>query len=129
MLKNTVAIVIAGLIIIVTLNLSGSGNKDGYTPTDKNVSVENSKQIVEIKVKGGYSPYISLAKADMPTILRMKTSGSFDCSSAVAIPSIGYRSNLPLSGITDIEIPSQKSGTVLQGRCAMGMYNFQVKFN
>lgn len=94
-----------------------------------NVSVVDGKQIIEIDAKGGYNPRITLAKADVPTILRMKTQGSFDCSSAVAIPALGYRVNLPPSGTTDIPIPVQKSGTTLQGLCAMGMYNFQVLFN
>lgn len=38
------------------------------------------------------------------------------------------RKNLPPSGTTDIEIPPQKAGAVVQGLCAMGMYNFSIKF-
>ena len=106
----------------------GNGNQNS-APSVNNVSVDGDKQIVEIVAKGGYSPKVSLAKADVPTILRMHTQGSFDCSSAVAIPSIGYQANLPPSGVTDVAIPAQKSGTVLQGLCAMGMYHFQVQFN
>lgn len=89
----------------------------------------DGKQIIEISAKGGYSPRITMAKADMPTIIRMSTKGSFDCSSAVSIPSLGYRANLPPTGTTDIEVGVQKSGSILQGLCAMGMYNFQIKFN
>jgi plastocyanin domain-containing protein len=89
----------------------------------------DGKQIIEIDAKGGYNPRVTLVQADVPTILRMKTQGSFDCSSAVTIPSIGYRANLPPSGTTDIEVSAQKAGTTLQGLCSMGMYNFQVRFN
>ncbi len=94
-----------------------------------NVSFVNGKQIISVRARGGYSPRVSLARADMPTVLRMETKGTFDCSSALIIPSIDYRGYLPQAGITEIEISPQKSGTTLKGFCAMGMYSFQVKFN
>jgi plastocyanin domain-containing protein len=93
-----------------------------------NVTVEDGVQIIEIGAKGGYSPRVTLAKADTPTVLRVMTSGTFDCSAALAIPSIGYQKNLPPSGITEIDLPAQKAGTKLQGLCVMGMYNFVVEF-
>lgn len=94
-----------------------------------NVNVVAGKQVVEINAKGGYSPSISTAKADMPTIIKMKTEGTFDCSSSLVIPSIGYQGNLPLSGETDIPVPAQLAGTTLKGLCAMGMYSFQINFS
>ena len=129
--KTAISVIIVGVLIggaVVFSSMSSGGGQTGAQNAN-NVSVADGKQIVEIGAKGGYSPRISTAKADMPTILRMQTNGTFDCSSGVTIPSMGYRKNLPPSGITDIEIPAQKSGTVLQGLCAMGMYNFQVKFD
>lgn len=87
------------------------------------------KQIITIDVKGGYSPQQSSAKAETPTVLRMRTNATFDCSSSLVIPSISYRKMLPASGLTDIEIPAQKAGIVLQGICGMGMYHFAVNFN
>lgn len=129
-MKTAISIVIAAALIGGAIVFAAqSNNKQVAAPNVNNVSVVNGKQIVEIGVKGGYSPKVSVAKADTPTILRMTTKGSFDCSSAVVIPSIGYQANLPPSGVTDIEVPPQKSGTILQGLCAMGMYNFQVQFN
>ncbi len=95
----------------------------------KNVTLEDGQQIVEINAKGGYSPKITSAQADLPTIIRIKTNGTFDCSSAVVIPSLGYRNFLLSTGLTDIPIPAQKSGTKLQGLCLMGMYNFVINFN
>ncbi len=99
------------------------------TRIKENVSLVDGKQIIEIDAKGGYSPEISLAKAGVPTILKINTRGTFDCSSALTIPSIGYSSNLPPSGTTEIEIPAQEVGSTLQGLCGMGMFNFQIKFN
>lgn len=94
-----------------------------------NVTMEDGKQIVAITARGGYSPKMSSAKAGVPTVIRMKTKGAFDCSSSVVIPSIGYQGFLPTSGETNIDVPAQKAGTTLQGMCGMGMYRFQIQFS
>ncbi len=122
MKSTVVSIIFAGVLIMVAMGSSG-GEK-----SVNNVSFTEGKQIVAITAKGGYSPKVSEARADMPTVLRIKTNGTFDCSSALTIPSIGYRENLPPSGTTDIEILPQKSGTIMQGICSMGMYHFVVNF-
>ena len=129
---NTTALSIIGASILIGGAIFLSGSKNGETTSvaqANNVSIIDGKQIVEIGVKGGYSPERSVAKADTPTVLRMKTDGTYDCSGAVTIPSIKYEKNLPASGITDIEIPAQKAGTTLQGLCSMGMQRFEVAFN
>ncbi|MBI3335091.1 MAG: hypothetical protein HY001_01160 [Candidatus Portnoybacteria bacterium] len=129
MKATSISIIVAGLLIGGAILLVSSGKtSEGNTKAD-NVSVVDGKQIIEIGAKGGYAPKVSTARANIPTILRIQTRGTFDCSSALTIPSIGYRANLPPSGITEIEVPAQKSGATLQGLCAMGMYNFKVQFN
>ena len=129
--KTVLAIIIGSVLVGGAILFSGSKNSITTVPSAQadNVSVSDGKQIVAIDAKGGYSPKRSVAKADTPTILRMKTDGTYDCSSAVTIPSIKYEKNLPPSGITDIEIPAQKAGTTLQGLCSMGMQRFEVAFN
>jgi sulfite exporter TauE/SafE len=107
---------------------SGSRYTQPADVISSNVMMEGSKQIVLISVRGGYSPRISTAKAGVPTIFRMRTSGSFDCSSSVAIPNLKIWKNLALSGDTDIEIPAQVAGTRLEAMCSMGMYRFDVNF-
>ncbi len=106
--------------------------KPGPSPTKdlsdgNNVTMVDGKQIIEISAKGGYTPSITTAVSGVPTILRFKTSGTFDCSSSVRIPSMNITKFLPNSGSTDIDLGTQKSGT-LQGSCGMGMYPFQVVF-
>ncbi len=115
-----------GLMILVFNGLGGSGGSD--EAGGNNVSMVDGKQIIEISAKGGYSPRNTVAKAGLPTILRMKTNGTFDCSGALVIPAIQYQENLPMSGTTDIDLPAQTAGKTLQGLCAMGMKNFTVKF-
>lgn len=129
MKATSIFIIVAGLIIGGTILLVNSGKTSESNTQANNVSVVDGKQIIEIGAKGGYAPKISLAKADIPTILRVQTRGTFDCSSALTIPSIGYKASLPPSGVTEIEVPAQNPGATLQGLCAMGMYNFKVQFN
>lgn len=92
-----------------------------------NVSVVDGIQIIEIQAKGGYQPRMSVAKQGLPTVIRFNTSGTFDCSSSVRIPSMNISRILPQSGITDIDIGSPQVAT-LKGTCGMGMYPFEVDF-
>ena len=128
-MKTAIAIVIAGALIAGAIVSAGSRGGKVTAASVANVSVIDGKQIVQIDAKGGYSPKLTSAKAGIPTVLRMKTNGTFDCSASVVIPSLRYRLVLPLSGNTNIEVPAQRSGTTLQGLCAMGMYHFAVQFN
>ena len=129
-MKLTVASIILALIFIGgAIIFARNGAKTDTAVSQNNVSVADGKQIIEIDAKGGYSPSITIAKANIPTVIKVKTQGTFDCSSAIVIQSIGYRANLPPSGETLIEVPPQEAGSTLRGMCAMGMYNFSVKFN
>lgn len=131
-MKNTItAIIISAILIITAIILTGGKDREEQTPKEEiainNVSIVDGKQIIEIRAKGGYTPRKSIAKADIPTILRFNTNGTFDCSSSVRIPSMNISKILPQSGITDIDLASQKTGT-LQGTCGMGMYPFEIEF-
>lgn len=92
-----------------------------------NVSIVDGVQIIEIQAKGGYTPRKSIAKANIPTILKFNTKGTFDCSSSIRIPSLGISKILPQNGSTDIDLGTNKIGT-LQGSCGMGMYPFSIEF-
>lgn len=106
--------------------LSRTNSELPTVPAD-NVKVVNGTQIVEIRAKGGYAPRKSRAKAGIPTVLRFTTSGTFDCSSSVSIPSLKVSRLLEPTGTTDIELGVIQVGTV-QGTCGMGMYPFEVEF-
>lgn len=121
----TISIIIALLLIGGAIVLS-NGRNDQVSNIN-NVSIVDGVQIIEINAKGGYQPRRSTAKAGVPTIIRFETTGTFDCSSSVRIPSMNISKILPQSGSTDIEIGSP-TATVLQGTCGMGMYPFEVDF-
>jgi len=127
------AILIVGVSILGFITFykpSSAGNNATPTTiaTADNVHVENGQQIVEITAKGGYSPQTSLAKSGLPTILRVKTAGTFDCSSSISIPQLSFSTFLNATDSKDIPIPAQKPGSVINGLCGMGMYNFEIKF-
>ena len=128
-MKTALAIIVTALLIGGAIIFTGGPFGTNAQPDGNNVSIVDGKQIVAISAKGGYTPYVSEAKADIPTIFRVETTGTFDCSSSIVIPSLSYRANLKPTGVTDIEIPPQKKNTTLQGLCAMGMYSFSVNFN
>ncbi|MBP6858257.1 MAG: hypothetical protein KBC33_00280 [Candidatus Pacebacteria bacterium] len=106
---------------------SQSGSTTAGTPSRDNVSVVDGVQIIDIKVKGGYEPRSTVAKADIPTVIRFTTSGTFDCSIAVRIPSLGLGENLSMNGALDMPIGTSTPG-ILKGTCSMGMYGFEVDF-
>jgi plastocyanin domain-containing protein len=133
-MKRTILIVLGiAMWTIAAILFFGNSQKTTLAPaamsSQGSVVTTEGKQVIEISAKGGYLPRTIAAKAGTPTVLKMKTSGTFDCSSALVIPSLGYRANLPSSGETLIEVPSQKAGSTLRGVCAMGMYSFEISFS
>jgi len=125
-LPMALSILVAALVIGGAVVFSQKPSDSGQIV--QNVSMEGEKQVIEIDAKGGYSPKLTTAKAGVPTMLRLKTNGTYDCSSAVTIPSIGFRKNLDATGVTEVAISAESAKGAVEGVCAMGMYNFSVKF-
>ena len=98
MQTKTIAIAVIVIAVVVSgFILFSNGNGQPGTQDSGNVSMQDGKQVITIDAKGGYSPKITNAKAGVPTIIKLNTQGTFDCSSAISIPSLGYRNNLPAS--------------------------------
>jgi len=98
------------------------------TAASGTATIVDGIQYVDISAKGGYSPRIVTAKAGMPTVLRVKTSGTFDCSASLVIPKLSYQKFLQPSGTEEISISSEQAQGTMQGLCSMAMYNFQIRF-
>ena len=124
---TTISIIIAVVLIGGAFMLSKGAGGTQSVANANNVSVVDGKQIIEITAKGGYQPRKSIAKSGIPTVIRFETSGTFDCSSSIRIPSLGISKILPQTGSTDIDIGSPTVAT-LKGTCGMGMYPFEVDF-
>lgn len=130
-MKATVIAIVAAILVVggalVYASTRGSQTAEQATPAN-NVTVVDGKQVIDLTAKGGYIPMQSVAKAGIPTVLRVNTKGTFDCSSAIRIPSMGISKNLPQTGTTEIDLGSPQLGT-LQGTCGMGMYPFAIEFS
>src|SRR5487761_2721938 len=72
-------------------------------------TIVDGKQFVDISAKGGYSPRVVVAKAGVPTVLRVTTNGTFDCSASVVIPKLSYQKFLKSSGTEEITIPAEQA--------------------
>lgn len=142
-LSLSIAVLLIGGAIAYTSNTTCVGNSCNIPSSSNNQKddrarpeiiegtrpeIIDGKQIIEISVRGGYSPRKTIAKAGVPTVLRMKTNGTFDCSSSLMIPQLNYRKLLPSSGVENIEIPASEATGVFRGLCSMGMYNFEIDF-
>jgi len=126
-MKTLVLLILAPLLLFIAILIVLRGGS-ASVPNGSNVAMVDGKQIIQIDAKGGYAPRESVASANTPTAIDVRTNGTFDCSTALVLPRLGIKKSLPPSGDTMIDIPPQPAGTTLQGLCAMGMYSFSVKF-
>ena len=126
-MKIFTSVLMVSLLIGFVLVITRGSSTSSIGGNVNNVSIVDGKQIVDLTVRGGYSPQKSVAKAGIPTIVRFYTNGIYDCSSSVRIPSMNLTKNLESSGTTDIDLGISKEG-ILHGSCAMGMYPFEINF-
>lgn len=121
-------IVLALGIGMIFLSQPGDEPNSTENRSAQNIEIKDGVQYVTILARGGYSPKVSNAQANMPTKLLVKTNGTYDCSSSLVIKSIGYQKILSHTGEEIIDLGTPQKGT-LQGLCSMGMYNFAINFN
>lgn len=122
-----IASILVAVLIIGGALLLGKNN-DISSAEIQNVSTESGTQIIALTAKGGFTPQITTAKAETPTVLKIKTNGTYDCSSTVNIPDLGIAKVMEPTGEIEIVIPPQKPGSEIAGTCSMGMYNFSIRF-
>jgi plastocyanin domain-containing protein len=125
--KSILIIIALGLVVAIGIIFMG-GTKSPNGPSVQNTVIRDGIQYITINAKGGYTPNISTAKAGIPTKLIIKTNGTYDCSAALVIRSLGFQKILPQTGETEIDVGIPVAGEPLRGVCGMGMYNFEVQF-
>lgn len=126
--KTIVSIIVVAVFAGGAFMLMRDTSEPQTVVVQNNVSTVNGQQVIKITAKGGYTPRQTIAKANIPTTLKVLTNGTYDCSTVFTIPSMRYRSFLPATGETTIPLPAQPAGSVLKGTCGMGMYNFEISF-
>lgn len=127
-MQSKYILAMAAIILVTGAILIRNENRATTIAAGENVRIVENQQIIALEAKGGFSPTTSIAKAGIPSVLQISTNGTYDCSSAVSIPSLGYRKNLPATGVANVEIPAQEAGTTIDGTCSMGMYSFSISF-
>lgn len=133
LMKTKIALALSGLLLVAILWMAASP-KSSSSPASPGsapgvvAQTVGDKQVIEITVKEGYQPREVTAKAGVPLVLKMKTAGTFDCSTAFSIPKLGIHERFEATGEKNIEIPAQKAGDTLTGVCGMGMFSLVIKF-
>lgn len=126
--KILISFLLTGFFVGMAFTYAG-GDPEGDGNVDAgSVTMVEGVQVVEMQAKGGYFPSSVTLQAGVPTLVRMNSSGTYDCSASLQIPQIDYSVFLPATGVTEIEIPAQAAGTTIQGLCSMGMYGFKLIF-
>lgn len=132
-MKNNIVIItlLIGAFVISAV-IVGMPSNPTTVPTPqaitRNTEIRDGIQYITIDAGGGYSPRRSTAQAGIPTKLIVRTNGTYDCSSSLAIRSLDYEAILPSSGETVIDAGILQPGANLQGVCSMGMYSFSIAF-
>ena len=127
--KKASIIITLGLVVAMAIVFTNGTNTKESGQVVQNTEIRDGIQYVTIDAKGGYSPIKTSAKAGIPTKLVVKTDGTYDCSSSLAIKSLDYQKVLSQTGEEIIDIGIPKAGEPLLGVCGMGMYNFEVDFS
>jgi plastocyanin domain-containing protein len=124
-------VVIGAGILLLPHGGGGRGTSVGAPSTiaeEGRATTQNGMQVVDVTAQGGYSPRTTRAQAGTTTVIRMKTQDTYDCSSALVIPALGYQAYLPATGVTEISVPADRAQGTLEGLCSMGMYRFSIVF-
>ncbi len=129
-----VGIVALGVLIAAGIVWYGAEKPRASTPERADpprvasATTEDGVQYVDIVARGGYTPRTTQAVAGTSTIIRLHTEGTYDCSSAVVIPALGFEAVLGPNGVREVPVPADKAHGTLEGLCSMGMYRFSVVF-
>lgn len=89
---------------------------------------DSTNAITVRALNDGYFPASTRAKAGQPVRLDLVTEKTYSCAQAFVIPTLHIERLLPESGVTSINLPPQKAGSVLRYTCSMGMYTGQIRF-
>lgn len=76
----------------------------------------------------GYFPQTLRADANTPIKLNLITEKTYSCARDFVIPALGFYQLLPDTGIVQVNIPAQPSGTRMFFTCSMGMYTGMIIF-
>ncbi|QIL50737.1 cupredoxin domain-containing protein [Weissella coleopterorum] len=114
-----ISVLIVGIILIVLITWWFFGKHQVET---KEAKMEQSKQIIDIKVDGGYSPEQVIVKKGIPTELRFTKLDNSSCLDHVVFPDFGINQALPQDQTTSIMLNTEESGE-FEWSCGMNMFH------
>ena len=99
--------------------------------SNETAAINNSSgTIIQINASNsGYSPRTLHVKANTPITLNLVTEKTYSCARDFLIPDLSVERLLPDTGIVSVDIPAQKTGTVMNFTCSMGMYTGVIIFD
>ncbi len=129
-----VVILVLGLVSVGSgFTLLGVPSLAAVSPADKITEVLSAKNptgaLLLYATNEGYSPRRLHARADAPVKLNIVTKETYSCALYFVIPALNVEKLLKSDGTATIDIPAQKSGTVMPFTCSMGMYTGEIVFD
>jgi uncharacterized protein len=129
-----VVVLVLGLVTLDNaLNLLGSpysltNFSQRFTTAGQAVAMEPADILTLRAEDYGYTPQRLVAQAGVPIRLDVVTENTYSCARDFVIPSLRFYTLLPPTGVVPVDIPPQKSGTVMYFACSMGMFTGQIVF-
>jgi len=133
-LLSAVAVLVVGLLAINTgLTLRGSSVSVTSLASPSDGARERTAAAAPVETGGvqnlvvdvqsrSYAPSRLQATAGTPTTLTLRTNGTFGCTRAFVVPSLGIQKVLPQTGETLVSLGTLPPGP-LRFTCSMGMYS------
>jgi Cu+-exporting ATPase len=109
------AVVLTGLVLIAVLAWYFFAPR-----TATQVQVEGGRQVVDVTVKGGYSPSLIRVEAGTPLRLRFHRQENSDCTSRVVFPDLRRSASLAAFGTTTLDLDITEPGEY-SWACGMNM--------
>lgn len=116
---NQIIILIIGIILIALITWWFFGKHQVET---EEATMEQEKQIINIKVEGGYSPEQVVVKQGIPTELRFTKIDGSSCLDHVVFPDFGINQALPQDETTSVTINTDQAGEY-SWACGMNMFH------
>ncbi|MGF2384600.1 cupredoxin domain-containing protein [Lentilactobacillus otakiensis] len=88
----------------------------------ENAEVTDDRQVVDVEVKGGYSPEVIILKKGVPATLNFTRKDSSSCLDRVVFSDFGINQALPQDEKQSVEIDTDKPGE-FQWACGMDMFH------
>lgn len=88
----------------------------------ESAEVANDHQVVDVEVKGGYSPEVIVLKKGVPATLNFTRKDSSSCLDRVVFSDFGINQALPQDEKQSVEIDTNKPGE-FQWACGMDMFH------